>query len=257
MRIGFALMGCVLALGCGAQSSEDSDHHEEEGVQPSVTIREGESALTLSHVSETEVVGTFTTSAGAVAFSSAVVGEELFDVKFDRGGRVLASHVNWARLENDLSMSGGSEVSAEDRAILQALSTTLEAEPGNETKVWDNLVRQATLWGLHPEGRLVVRHITADEARGWTTLCNGTSYRNFTHDTGSHALQTEYLKYGPNETTNPCRARCGIGCKGIGTSAWTVDCGNHDRCEQEHSSGCGDEFTSASDDFSFAGNCKY
>ena len=35
---------------------------------------------------------------------------------------------------------------------------------------------------------------------------------------------------------------CGAGCKSVGTSAWTRDCGNHDRCEQLHStSNCNDD----------------
>jgi hypothetical protein len=233
-----------------AQALEESDH-------PSGETDTIEGKLSLTRVSDAEVTGSFATLIGSVSFSSVLANDDLVDVKFDRGGRVFASHVNWAKLENDLSVSPGTEVTAEDRSILQALSRAVENELGKTTRVLDNLARQATLWGLHPEGSLVIEHITADQARGWTTLCNGTSYRNFSHDTGSHALQSEYLKYGPAESTNPCRARCGVGCYAIGTSAWTVDCGNHDRCEQLHSSGCGDEFTSASDDFTFAGNCNY
>jgi hypothetical protein len=250
MRILPALVVGLLVVGCGAEPSDES-------AQPSEEIGTSESQLSVSRVSDTEVAGTFVTSAGEVSFSSVMVGDDVIEVKLDLGGRVLTSHVDWAKLENDLSISAEAEVTAEDRVILQALSRALEEELGKTTKVSDNLVRQATLWGLHPEGKLAIERVTVGEARGWTKLCNGTSYRNFYHDTGSHGLQGEYLKYGPGESVNPCRARCGIGCYAVGTSAWTVDCGNHDRCEQVHSSGCGDEFTSASDDFTFAGNCSY
>jgi hypothetical protein len=235
MRTLPALLVAILAVGCGAQPTEESAEAPEK-------IGKSEGALTVTRVSESEVAGTFATSVGTVSFSSVMVRDDVIDVKFDLGGHVFTSHVDWIKMEANLSISPDAEVTAADRAILQALSKTVEEDLGKTTKPSDNLVRQATLWGLHPEGALVVNHIAPDRARGWTTLCNGTSYRNFYHDTGSHGLQGEYLKYGPGESTNPCRARCGISCYAVGTSAWTVDCGNHDRCEQVHSSGCGDEF---------------
>lgn len=234
----------LVAVGCATPTSESSTGKHELG-------------LTMTRVSETEVVGTFETQVGAVAFTGTVSGDGVFDLRFDRGGHVLTSHVDWSKLENDLSISEGGTVTKEDRFVLKALSTVLEEELGKTTKLSDNLVRQAALWGGHPEGQLAIAHIKADPARGWTTLCNGTSYRYFGHDTGGHGWQSEYLKYGPNEAYNPCRSRCGWGCYSVGTSAWTVDCGEHDRCEQVHDSGCGDEWTEASDDFTFAGNCKY
>jgi len=241
-----AILGAVglLAVGCANQGGESPTGKHELG-------------LTMTRVSETEVVGTFETQVGAVAFTGTVTGEGVFDLRFDRGAHVLTSHVDWNKLENQLSISEGGEITREDRFVLKALSTVLEEELGKTTKVSDNLVRQAALWGGHPEGKLVLEQVKADPARGWTTLCNGTSYRYFSHDTGSHGLQSEYLKYGPGETANPCRSRCGWSCYSVGTSAWTVHCGNHDRCEQLHGSGCGDEWTSASDDFTFAGNCSY
>ncbi|UQA61643.1 hypothetical protein [Polyangium aurulentum] len=248
MRALLFMVAGVFAIGCGGQVSEEESNKAAEG------------GLSLTRVSDTEVVGTFTTLDGEVSFSSVLVSEDVVDVKLDRGDRVLSSHVDWSKFENDLSITGtgAAVVTAEDRRILQALTVAVEEEIGESTRVSDNLVRQSNLWGSHPEGPLAIRHITADEARGWTTLCNGTSYRNFAHDGGGHALQSEYLKYGPAETTNPCRARCGPGCYAVGTSAWTVDCGAHDRCEQHHgSTACSDEFSSASDDYTFAGNCNY
>lgn len=245
MRTLFIMLAGVLAIGCGAEASEEE-------------VIKSESGLSFSRVSETEVAGTFTAPEGSVSFSSVLVGDAVVDVKFDRGDRVLSSHVNWHNFENDLAISRGDAVTGDDKKILQALTFAVEAELGKETQVLDNLVRQANLWGSHPEGPLVITNIRASEARGWTTLCNGTAYRNFSHDGSGHGLQAEYLKYGPNEGANPCRARCGPGCNGVGTSAWTVDCGEHDRCEQHHTtSSCNDEFASASDDYTFAGNCNY
>jgi hypothetical protein len=140
---------------------------------------------------------------------------------------------------------------------MKALASALENDLGAASPASDNLIRQANLWGHHPEGAVLERHIVADAERGWTKLCNVNAY-TFSHDASGHGMQSEYLSAGRNETSNPCRDRCGPGCGGVGTSAWTKDCGNHDRCEQQHaSSSCADEFGSASDDFSFAGNCSY
>jgi hypothetical protein len=149
----------------------------------------------------------------------------------------------------------GFAITGDDRFLLKALSSALENDIGNEMQASDNLIRQANLWGHHPEGAVTMTEVVGDTSRGWTRLC-GVSASTFTHDASSHGAQSEWLACGPTERSNPCRDRCGPGCTSWGSSAWTRDCGNHDRCEQQHSSGsCTDEFGSASDDFSFAGNC--
>ena len=216
-----------------------------------------EVGITYRTVEEGHVAGTFVTAYGSVEFASTVVADGVVDVTFDRGEGAFGSRVDWTQLTNDLVAAEGFAVTADDRFLLQALASTLEADLDAAGAASDNLIRQATLWGHHPEGTVCDRHIVADAERGWTTLCNVTA-TTFSHDTSSHGMQSEYLAAGRYETANPCRDRCGAGCRGVGTSAWTRDCGNHDRCEQLHStSNCNDEFVSASDDFTFAGNCSY
>ncbi len=213
--------------------------------------------ITYRTVEDGLVSGTFVTAYGSVEFTSVVTSDGVVDVTFDRGAGEFGSRVDWTNLTNDLVAADDFAVTTDDRFILKALASTLEADLDKAAPASDNLIRQATLWGHHPEGALLNRHIVGDAERGWTKLCNVTAY-TFSHDASSHGLQSEYLSAGRYETANPCRDRCGPGCSGVGTSAWTKDCGNHDRCEQLHtSSNCADEFGSASDDFTFAGNCAY
>ena len=218
-------------------------------------------ALRLEQADAEGVRGSWTAPDGrTVTFSSRVRSADVFEARFDLGGGVFGTDVDWNTYVADPRAPEGWTMTAADRVRMGELARALEEQVGNGDPVSDNLVRQANLWARHPEGKLVLTQIVADRVRGWTTLCNGTSYRTFNWTWGSTS-KSEYLKYGPGETANPCRGRCGAGCNGVGTSAWTVDCGRHDRCEQYGGSGvnsqCNDEFVSASDDYSFAGNCSY
>ena len=216
--------------------------------------------LRLDHADATRVAGVLTIGAREVPFSSEVTADRVYAIRFGLAGGELGTDVDWNRYTATPRAGAAWTMSAADRADLDLLARALDTQLDRADPVADNLVRQAALWDRHPEGELVLAPIVADRERSWTTLCNGTSYRTFSWTWGSTA-KSEYLKYGPGETTNPCRARCGAGCNGVGTSAWTVDCGRHDRCEQYGGSGvnsqCNDELASASDDFSFAGNCSY
>jgi hypothetical protein len=214
--------------------------------------------LTYTTVQDDLVAGTFHTAYGDLAFTSRVVSDGVVDVTFDRGHGAFGSHVDWSKLTNDLQFQPGFKVTTDDRFLLKALSTAVESDLVDAGVASENLVRQANLWGHHPEGDIIQPHIVADSQRGWTTLCNVRAY-TFNHDAWNHGQQYEYLGAGLGETANPCRDRCGPGCTAWwGTSAWTQDCGNHDRCEQMHNSvSCTDEFTFASDDFTFAPNCPY
>lgn len=236
-----ATIALLFAAGCTTEAVSTND--------VGVTYRIVEDGL---------IAGTFVTAYGSVEFTSAVTSDGVVDVTFDRGGGAFGSHVDWVSLTNDLVAADDFVVSADDRFVMKALASTLENDDlGAAGHASDNLIRQANLWGHHPEGAVLERHIVADAERGWTKLCNVGAY-TFSHDATTHGLQSEYLSAGRYETSNPCRDRCGPGCNGVGTSAWTRDCGNHDRCEQLHTStSCADEFASASDDFTFAGNCAY
>lgn len=212
--------------------------------------------LTVTVLEDDRVEGHLATVYGDVDFSSVVLEDGTISVVFDREGTVFASHVDWASYTVDLESAPGTQITADDRFVLRALVSMLEADVGNTTPASDNLIRQGNVWGNHPEGAIMLQQIVADPERGWTTLC-GVGSTWFDHDSDTHGLIRETLACGRYETSNPCRDRCGPGCSGVGTSAWTRDCGEHDRCEQTHSGGCNDEFSSASDDFSFAGNCSY
>lgn len=152
------------------------------------------------------------------------------------------------------------ELTASDRFALRALTLALEKQIAAATFDYspeaDLLLRATRLWGDHPLGTVAVRTIQAPLEKSWTNLC-GVTHANLAHDATNHGLLTESLATGPSASN--CRARCGAGCNAIlGTSAWTVDCGEHDRCEQTHSCcvSCQDEFNSASDDYLFASNCR-
>jgi len=206
------------------------------------------------------VRGTFTATSGQVIhFRSVETAPSVFEVRFDLGHGEFGTDVDWNTYVADPRAPVGWTMTAADRVAMNELAATIDTDVGNFDPATDNLSRQANLWARHPEGKLVLPQIVADRLRGWTKLCNGTSYTNFTYSL--NGTRTEYLKYGPGETSNPCRARCGGGCNSVGTSAWTVDCGRHDRCEQYGGSGvqsgCSDELASASDDYTFAANCGY
>lgn len=235
-----------------------------------------ELGLEMSSFQEDLVVGKLTTQSGIVTFRATKQADGVFKVQFDRGHGTFGTTVDWNTYEFDLEASAEMEITKEDRFVMTALESTLDASIKNDLQIADNLIRQTRLWAAHPIQKAITGHQKADPNRGWTTLClsNGcrpnSSYRYFYHSGsgtdyascggGSHAgtSRSNYLQYGQAQSTTgaSCRSRCGAGCTSVGTSAWTQDCGNHDACEWYHTGDCGGEWTSASDDFSFAGNCN-
>lgn len=150
----------------------------------------------------------------------------------------------------------GVRITRADRFVFRALAVALARQLGNGAPESDLLLRASRLWGAHPLQEVRLERIAAPVEKSWTNLC-GIKSRSLAHDGSGHGLISETLAVGP--TAYNCRSRCGAGCDAIlGTSAWTVDCGEHDRCEQHHSccTSCQDEFNSASDDFLFAPNCR-
>lgn len=254
MRTQLLTIALVTAFGCAAAGPTETPN---------------ELGLSLTTFDDGRLEGTLVTSAGAVDFTAIEVEEGLFDIEMVREGRTFGSVVNWTDYEVDLQANEDFQITQDDRFVITALASTIEEEVGKDSAVADNLFRQATLWGSHPTGELITRHIEADPERGWTTLCYAactSGYRNFYHSGsgndhghthGSHSwTMREYIKFGRYDSHNPCNSRCGPGCTGWYSSAWTQDCGNHDRCEHAHTGGCSGEWWSASDDFSFAGNCR-
>ena len=236
------------------------------------TTSTNELGLKVTTLEEGKVAGTMTTNVGSVDFvvEEPFVGQ--FEVRFDRGHGQFGTSVDWNAQVADFAWPDGMKMTDDDRFVLTALSLAVENELGKDTRVADNLFRQSALWGAHPAGEIILKPIVGDPTRSWTTLCsagacNGSPpSRGFTHSggsternapCGSHAStnKTFTRPFGKADGINPCQSRCGAGCNGVGTSAWTQDCGNHDICEYWHTSDCGGELTSASDDFSLAPNC--
>jgi hypothetical protein len=228
--------------------------------------------LELTTISDVRVEGTMTTMTGSVDFVVEETAPGIVDVSFDRGQGAFGTKLDWNTRSADFAWTDGMTVTDDDRFVLTALATAVEAEVGKDTIVTDNLFRQASLWGAHPTGDIVLQPITGEAGHSWTTLCSAgacnstATYRTFYHSGGNtersapcgyHPGSTygHSRRFGRTDPTNPCLSRCGAGCNGVGTSAWTQDCGNHDICEYWHTSDCGGELSSASDDFSFAPNC--
>jgi hypothetical protein len=228
--------------------------------------------LKLTVLDDDHVTGRMTTELGVVDFTVSQPSPGQVEVRFDRGHGEFGTSLDWNTLSADFAWPDGMQITDDDRFVMTALATAVENEIGKDTRVTDNLFRQASLWGAHPVGDVILKPIVADPSRTWTTLCSAGACsspppsRNFTHSGGTternapcgnhpSTNKTYSRPFGKADTINPCLSRCGAGCNGVGTSAWTQDCGNHDICEYWHTSDCGGELSSASDDFSFAPNC--
>lgn len=228
--------------------------------------------LKLTTFDDGHIAGQMATELGTVDFNVSEPIQGQVEVHFDRGRGDFGTTVNWNLMSADFHSPAGYQVTADDRFIMDALAAAVENEVGKNNRVTDNLARQASLWGAHPVGAVVLKSFIADPTRSWTTLCSAGACNssppshNFTHSGGTternapcgnhpSTNKTYSRPFGKADTINPCLSRCGAGCDGVGTSAWTQDCGNHDICEYWHTSDCGGEFTSASDDFTLAPNC--
>ena len=210
-------------------------------------------------VFDSRVEGDFKSAFGRMAFRSAVQadGRVLVEHDLPEGRGTLSLTVDLASRTAETSYPADANITPGDRFAFRALAVALGRELArNENPETDLLLRVARLWGDHPLQPVRMGRIVAPPEKSWTNLCGVTS-RSLAHDATNHGLISETLATGPNASN--CRARCGAGCDAIvGTSAWTVDCGEHDRCEQHHSccASCQDEFNSASDDYLFASNCR-
>ncbi|HEY5947157.1 MAG TPA: hypothetical protein VIV40_16755 [Kofleriaceae bacterium] len=252
------VLGLAL-LGCSSETPVWSESTNEIG-------------LDVTRLEDGLIEGKLVTQVGSVDFRSVMLEEGVFQISFQRDGRQFGSLVDWNLHTVDLQAPDGFQLTTDDRFVITALSSAVEEQIGKDMGVVDNLFRQSTAWGSHPEGALILTQIVSDSTRSWTTLCSAgacscTPSRSFCesgsgqdngHTEASHPSSTHCrtLYFGKCEGHNPCQSRCGGGCYSIGTSAWTQDCGNHDTCEHYHTSDCGGEWTSAADDFSFAPNCS-
>lgn len=204
------------------------------------------------------VEGELRSALGAVGFRSGVQPDRHIRVehRLPKGRGVLVLDIDPAARTASVTAPKGARFTAADRFAFRALATALELRLAGGAPEADLLLRATRLWGDHPLEDVRLTRIAAPADKSWTNLC-GATRANLAHDGSGHGLLTESLPVGPGASN--CRSRCGAGCDAIlGTSAWTVDCGEHDRCEQHHSCcvSCQDEFNSASDDYLFAPNCR-
>lgn len=204
------------------------------------------------------VEGDVKTALGRVTFRSLRQLDGRVRVEHNLTGKrgTLVLLVDLGAQTADVRSPKGVQITHADRFIFRTLAVALARQLGNGSPEADLLLRASGLWGDHPLQDVRLERIAAPVEKSWTNLC-GIRSRSLAHDGSGHGLISETLAVGP--TASNCRSRCGAGCNAIlGTSAWTVDCGEHDRCEQHHSCcvSCQDEFNSASDDFLFAPNCR-
>jgi hypothetical protein len=204
------------------------------------------------------VEGDINSALGRMTFRSALQLDGRVRVEHSlagkRGSLVLLVDRNLRTAE--VSSPLNARLTSADRFVFRTLAVALAQKLDTASPEADLLLRAARLWGDHPLQEIRLHHIAAPAGKSWTNLCGVTS-ASLAHDGSGHGLITERLATGPNASN--CRSRCGAGCNAIlGTSAWTVDCGEHDRCEQHHAccTSCQDEFNSASDDYLFASNCR-
>lgn len=202
--------------------------------------------------------GDFRSALGDLRFRGApdITGRVQVDYELPDGRGTLTLLVDRQAQTAEAIYPAGSRILTTDRFVFRALAVTLGGSFQDGSAEADLLLRAARLWGDHPLQAVRLKKIVAPPTKSWTNLCGVTS-RSLAHDGTNHGLINEVLAVGPKASN--CRSRCGAGCDAIvGTSAWTVDCGEHDRCEQHHSccASCQDEFNSASDDYLFAPNCR-
>lgn len=209
----------------------------------------------------TGVEGEVKSALGRMAFRSTLQedGRVRVEHRLPNGRGALVLLIDRGALKAETSYPAGARITRADRFVFRTLAVALASQiaAGSlDTPEADLLLRSARLWGDHPLQEVRLRQIAAPIEKSWTNLCGITS-RSLAHDGSGHGLISESLAVGPKAYN--CRSRCGAGCDAlVGTSAWTVDCGEHDRCEQHHSccTSCQDEFNSASDDYLFTPNCR-
>ena len=232
------------------------------GCQDAVTTSTNELGLKLTTLDDHHVSGTMTHPERLGVIRRRRDGAEHRQVTFDRGAGEFGSTLDWNTQSADFAYPADMLVTDDDRFVLTALATAVESEVGKDTIVTDNLFRQASLWGAHPTGEIV---LTVDHRRSGSRLDDAVlrrrvqQRRSLPHASTTRAATPSAARRVAitrarrratraasvaTDPTNPCLSRCGAGCNGVGTSAWTQDCGNHDICEYWHTSDCGGELSS-------------
>lgn len=264
------LLAVVLAsgLGCVADGGVDEVDLREEGAR---------------------VSGTF----GDLEFSSEPVGADTYEVQVRVDGLTLLGLLDTAtgvaELDGFATGNGGdTQLRDTDREALAGLLAELD-RLGDLQGAKLYLRRAVSLWSAIPPSKELTLEIVAERDRSYSSLCGYMyTYARHTHDcwdydrwdyrsTAYGYLSMEgpvgsdnnawyydgYWHYSePNHRANVyirynCFGRCGIGCGG--DRQFTRDCADHDGCvtmgHDKLSFWCDDEWTSATDDWTFAPSC--
>jgi hypothetical protein len=165
----------------------------------------------------------------------------IVDVTYDFGGPVIAFQVDTLGGNGAFEPSGAPLDAAKSR-LLDLLVAELERLPAGDerSRVDDVAYRATTFMQIVPTGEPLASYQFVQE-KGWTHI----SCSCFNQYLGG----SDYRTCGRGCSCgggNGCKGRCGVGCGGWGSVAYTRDCGRHDW-------GIG-SWTAASDDFTFASN---
>jgi hypothetical protein len=210
--------------------------------------------------------GRIKTALGSLEFASRTQTEGTVRVEFGSGDGVWGLIIDRSNLVATPLYAPRGALTAADKFAVKALAVVLPKVLAAETAESQMLMRTVNLYAdLVPVGPLEDffqgQDITPQEERSWTNICGWRS-ATLCHDASSHRYWCiAGVAVGPNAYR--CRGRCGSSCGGLGSSAWTIDCGEHDHCLEFHGTcwnlfcgSCGNEGRAASDDYVFAPNCR-
>jgi hypothetical protein len=212
----------------------------------SSTASEG---LAVNRHDATNLDATYTAAGQSLHLTSVEVAAKVVDITYDFGSSVVAFRLDYNAGEGDFISNDRPFDAAQLLLVgklLAAMPSILPSDASQYSTVETAALRQTNFLSEAPVGEIVADfHFVAE--RGWTYIsCGcGTKYDGHGHyNTGGTGCGCT------GGSGNGCKGRCGGGCTQDGASinAYTQDCLCHDYnlCS----------WTTASDDFSFAGsNC--
>lgn len=283
------------SAGCAAESAP-SPQPDPNPTLPSGAVAAAPQATGTLSVQKTTtgVTGTFALGNDGVTFTTEVAAGKL-DITVELHGMTLTGLIDRANsvvaYDGYASANGGdTQLDDADRALLSAFDRALtHAVQADATPTLQDLERSVSLWSETPSSVKLQRPVIAQANRSWTSICGQfETWQWATHDCwdydnwAANSTSATYIGYhwdwsntfywvNSSWTTaeqdhkaylyeaGDCFAHCGAGCPS-GDQTLTVDCNNHDQCVRNGhdiaSFWCDDEFTSASDDYTFAPSCS-
>ncbi len=290
--VGGSLMGCAAESSAPAPTPTPASGGSASSVQGTLTV----------NTSDRIVTGTYQLGQDLLTFESAKSAGGAYATKIVARGITLTTLVDdQAKTASfqGLATDGGGETALADadhallvqfeRALVPQLADAVKAGNGAA----DRMLRAATVWGDWPTTMKLQHELSAEQSRGWTSLCgsmytavaaswddqyggwwasNTTVYPyigDYNGDgptywsNGTSWLTSNIIHASPVYEYGSCFGRCGGGCTGWtsgGVHVYTQDCTNHDACVRNNGHTttdyyCNDQFASTTDDATFAGNC--